>query len=70
MAEDLGPKWMGLGGRPHWAKTFQGIPGVFEHIRGAYGDNLDRWLAWRDGLDPERMFWNRFMAEIFNQTDG
>lgn len=67
---DLGPKWMALGGRPHWAKAFQDIPGVFAHIRESYGDNLSRWLDWRDGLDPKRMFWNGFMEKIFNESSG
>ncbi len=64
-AQEIGPKWMAHGGRPHWGKAFTDIPGVFEHVRSSYGDNLSRWLAWRDGLDPDRMFWNGFMDRIF-----
>ncbi|MCR9164916.1 MAG: FAD-binding protein [Nannocystaceae bacterium] len=61
----MGPRWMELGGVPHWGKDFSAIPSVFEHIRGIYGERLRRWLAWRDGLDPDRVFWNAFMDQIF-----
>ena len=44
---------VGLGGRPHWAKTtYLGA----EQLRRLYGDAWDRFGAARDELDPERVF--------------
>jgi hypothetical protein len=61
---EMGPRWMELGGVPHWGKDFAGIPGVFDHVRQSYGERLTKWLQWRDGLDPDRVFWNAFMDQI------
>ncbi|KAI9802103.1 MAG: D-arabinono-1,4-lactone oxidase [Piccolia ochrophora] len=49
-----------LGGRPHWAKNFASCDARdFEHM---YGDDLARWRAVRDDVDPDGLFvgaWHR-----------
>jgi len=49
-----------LGGRPHWAKNFQGVNR--DDIKKMYGQNLDKFLEVRQEVDPDGMFvgpWQR-----------
>ena len=53
--------------RPHWAKEFQHIPNVVQHIKDMYGENILRFNQIKDQLqvDPTHMFVNRTLEEIF-----
>jgi len=59
--------WMAmpeLVARPHWAKYFYDIPGIIPHIHRVWGDNLKRFAAIRDDLDPLDMFLNPALERI------
>jgi hypothetical protein len=53
--------------RPHWAKEFQHIPNVMQHIRSNLGENIQRFNQIKDRLqvDPINMFMNHTLEEIF-----
>jgi hypothetical protein len=53
--------------RPHWAKEFQHIPDVIQHIKTSYGENITRFNQIKNQLqvDPDNMFVNRTLEEIF-----
>ncbi len=65
---EVAAEWLQLpNAQPHWAKEFRHIPGVIEHIRRECGDRIDRFqqIKARLGLDPQGMFINRSLSEIF-----
>ena len=53
--------------RPHWAKEFQHIPNVIQHIKSNLGKNIRRFNQIKEELqvDPTHMFVNRTLEEIF-----
>lgn len=53
--------WMGMGGRPHWGKL------LFDPvmIRGAYGERMETFDRFRRQVDPQNMFLNGFLKELF-----
>ena len=66
----IGLEWLKLGWngstpRPHWPKQFDAIPNINQAIRQTYGDNLQKFLAIRDNLDPARLFVNKFLEGVF-----
>lgn len=67
---EVGPKWLDLGGRPHWAKDWQllDIPGVeiYKKLPEMYGANLTTFKAKRDSLDPTETFLFPWTAKIFS----
>jgi hypothetical protein len=58
------PEWIGMGGRPHWAKNWQYIqPKV--NIKALYpDDNVRQFNAVRRVLDPNGMFVNPFLRDL------
>mgnify|MGYP000087701544 FL=1 len=65
---EVAQEWLKLkGAKPHWAKEFQHIPGVIDHIKEGYGNNIARFNAIKKdlGMDPEGMFMNPFLQEVF-----
>ena len=54
--------------RPHWAKEFQHIPNVIQHIKSNCGENIRRFNQIKDQLqvDPTHMFMNHTLQEIFS----
>jgi UDP-N-acetylenolpyruvoylglucosamine reductase len=52
---------------PHWAKEFQHIPNVIQHIKSYLGENIPRFNQIKDQLqvDPTHMFVNPMLEEIF-----
>ena len=52
---------------PHWAKEFQHIPNVIQHIKNNLGENIRRFNQIKDQLqvDPDNMFVNHTLQEIF-----
>ena len=50
------------GGRPHWGKHFTLTR---SEIKSTYGANYDAFVALRDTLDPDRVFSNSLLREIF-----
>lgn len=59
---ELEREWIAVGGRPHWAKLFYEPKRVGE----MYGENMERFLAVREKLDPEQVFMNDALREIFH----
>jgi FAD/FMN-containing dehydrogenase len=64
-------QWMALGGRPHWGKLIQNIPGIFPYVYQAFGGgqpggNLTQYAALRQQLDPGGMFLNTYLEEILS----
>jgi FAD/FMN-containing dehydrogenase len=51
-----------FGGRPHWGKHFTLTRG---EIQSMYGTHYDDFVALRDTLDPDRVFANSFLKELF-----
>ncbi len=53
--------------RPHWAKEFQHIPDITQHIKNNYGENIHRFNQIKNQLqvDPTHMFVNPTLQEIF-----
>jgi FAD/FMN-containing dehydrogenase len=51
-----------FGGRPHWGKHFTLSR---DAIKSMYGANYDAFVAERDAMDPERVFSNSFLTELF-----
>jgi hypothetical protein len=54
--------------RPHWAKEFQHIPNVIQHIKSNFGENIRHFNQIKDQLqvDPTHMFMNHTLQEIFS----
>jgi hypothetical protein len=60
--------WLSLpGARPHWAKEFQHIPDIIPFLKTAYGENIARFnqIKAELGVDPDDMFMNPTLQEIF-----
>lgn len=64
LASAVGTTWIKqFGGRPHWAKYWQHIPGI--DVKALFPQsNLDQFNAVRRRLDPDGMFLNRFLKGI------
>ncbi|PHN07857.1 D-arabinono-1,4-lactone oxidase [Flavilitoribacter nigricans] len=66
----IGPQWLALGGRPHWAKEWQllNIPSIniYDKLPDLYGDNLSKFKAVRDELDPTKTFLYSWTEAIFS----
>lgn len=56
--------------RPHWGKRHDNIPGIIDHIKLIYGDNLDHFQKMRKlaEVDPCDMFMNSYLLEIFGRS--
>ena len=53
--------WIALGGKPHWGKAIYQV----DKIKGMYGTNMDAFLNIRETLDPEGIFLNDFLRQVF-----
>ncbi|KAF9975928.1 hypothetical protein BGZ73_000217 [Actinomortierella ambigua] len=53
-----------FGARPHWAKMWEHIDGIDEHLQKAYGDRIGRFEAVRKKYDPQGMFMNKTFAKF------
>ncbi|MCI0553892.1 MAG: FAD-binding protein [Anaerolineae bacterium] len=65
---EVASEWLTLPqARPHWAKEFQHIPNVIQHIKSSFGENIRRFNQIKDQLqvDPTHMFVNHTLEEIF-----
>jgi hypothetical protein len=53
--------------RPHWAKEYRHIPGVIEHLKSNFGENILRFNQIKERLqiDPSHLFVNDALKEIF-----
>lgn len=53
--------------RPHWAKEYRHIPGIIEHIKSNFGENILRFNQIKERLqvDPSHMFVNDALQEVF-----
>jgi hypothetical protein len=64
----VGDEWMKLrNGRPHWAKSYEGVPDIIARTRAAYGDRIERFMAIRasEKLDPANTFVNPLLQKLF-----
>ena len=72
--QDIGQKWLELGGLPHWAKQWMLIPGIYEAIQEKYGANLEHFKTVLETLgkkatgkgetEPWKMFINSTMQKV------
>jgi hypothetical protein len=65
---EVAQQWLTLPhARPHWAKQFQHIPGVIEHLRREMSTNIKQFNAIKAALqvDPDGMFVNEALKELF-----
>jgi D-arabinono-1,4-lactone oxidase len=61
--------WLTLSqARPHWAKEFQHIPNIVQHIKSNFGENIRHFNQIKDELqvDPTDMFMNPTLRRIFS----
>lgn len=58
---DVEDRWLALGGRPHWGKTYR--PDL--DFRALYGENWHAFNRIREQMDPEGLFLNDFMRHVF-----
>ncbi len=53
--------WIELGGKPHWGKAIYSV----DKLKSMYGQNMDAFLQVRQQLDPEQVFMNDFLRQVF-----
>ena len=53
--------WIELGGKPHWGKAIYSV----DKLKAMYGANMDKFLQIRQALDPNQMFVNDFLQQVF-----
>lgn len=71
--DELMGRWLAIpGSRPHWAKQYQGLPGIARTLRAVYGENLETFLRVRAeaGVDPDNIFVNPFLEELLFADEG
>ena len=67
---DVGKKWMELGGLPHWCKQWSFLGDeIISHIHSKYGDNLRKYrevlkTLCREGDGVNEMFINSTMKTV------
>jgi len=65
---EVAREWLKLPhARPHWAKEYRHIPGIIEHIKSNFAENIVRFNQIKEQLqvDPSHMFVNPTLREIF-----
>lgn len=53
--------WIELGGKPHWGKAIYSV----DKLKAMYGANMDAFLEIRQQLDPDQIFMNDFLRQVF-----
>lgn len=53
--------WIALGGKPHWGKAIYSI----DNLKSMYGANMAKFLQIRQSLDPNQVFMNDFLYQVF-----
>jgi hypothetical protein len=53
--------WIELGGKPHWGKAIYSV----DKLKGMYGANMDAFLNLRQQFDPDQIFINDFLRQVF-----
>ena len=56
------PLMRSFGGRPHWGKHFTLMR---NEIQAMYGTSYDAFVSLRDTLDPDRVFSNSLLRDVF-----
>ena len=59
-------KWMMLRGVPHWHKKWTSLSNIDDHIRSVYGQNLRDFENIRKSVDPQELFLNERMKQLFH----
>ena len=59
--DDVERHLLSLGGKPHWGKTFN----TQTNFRRLYGENMQKFNAIREQMDPNGMFLNDFTRRVF-----
>ena len=68
--KDIARQWKLLGGIPHWHKQFLALEEnphpveMKQYLKGAYGNNMDRFKTIRDKYDSKEIFLNSAMKSI------
>lgn len=53
--------WIKLGGKPHWGKAIYSV----SDLKTMYGQNMAKFLQVRQNIDPQGMFLNDFLKQVF-----
>ena len=59
--KDVEQDWIKLGGKPHWGKAIYSV----SDLKSMYGQNMAKFLQTRQKLDPQGMFLNDFLKQVF-----
>lgn len=59
--EEIEQGWIALGGKPHWGKAIYSV----DKLKSMYGDQMTKFLQIRQGIDPDQMFINDFLKQVF-----
>jgi len=64
MINEVVTKWLGMNGRPHWAKNWQYVSPLVD-VKALYpNDNLNKFNLVRRRMDPDGMFINPFLKGL------
>jgi sterol desaturase/sphingolipid hydroxylase (fatty acid hydroxylase superfamily) len=66
--DEIATQWMAderFAARPHWGKYFHSIPNVVPYLHRRMDDNIQRFNAVRESLDPKGMFLTPHLRRIF-----
>jgi hypothetical protein len=58
-------RWLELGGRPHWGKTYR----TDLDFRALYGQNWQAFNRIREQMDPDGLFLNDFLRHVFQVAE-
>ncbi|MFN8381647.1 MAG: D-arabinono-1,4-lactone oxidase [Anaerolineales bacterium] len=59
--KEIEQDWIALGGKPHWGKAIYSV----NALKAMYGANMDAFLQIRQTMDPNQMFINDFLKQVF-----
>ena len=59
--KDVEQDWIKLGGKPHWGKAIYSV----SDLKSMYGQNMAKFLQVRQKFDPNGMFLNDFLKQVF-----
>ncbi|XP_062603066.1 uncharacterized protein LOC134264804 [Saccostrea cucullata] len=70
-SQDVGKKWMELGGVPHLAKQYDHIPNIWEHVRKEMKLPIESFKEQlkKSEADPNGMFLNSGMRKLFGMVE-
>jgi L-gulonolactone oxidase len=71
--DDIATQWMAaedFEARPHWGKYFHAIPGIVPYLHRRMGNQIRRFNAAREAIDPDGMFLSPYLEAILYPEGG